>query len=96
MLSAVKIFGDFPDVMHIALLAAAEYQDPLTFKQAMSLDYADEWCAACQYEIDITKKGSGDLQSGNDIWLKLPYIANCMSILLRLHSIANWTAILLR
>ena len=44
----------------------------------------------------ITKKGSGDLHSANDMWHKMPYIANCMSILLRLHSIANWTAILLR
>ena len=43
-------------VTHIALLAAAEYQDPLTFKQAMSSDYADEWRAACQYEIDALAK----------------------------------------
>ena len=41
---------------HVALLAAAEYQDPLTFKQAMSSDYADEWRAACQYEIDALAK----------------------------------------
>ena len=43
---------------HLALLAAAEYQDPLTFKQAMASDYSDDWRAACQYEIDALAKNS--------------------------------------
>ena len=28
------------------------YRDPLTFKEAMSSEYADEWLEACQYDMD--------------------------------------------
>jgi hypothetical protein len=47
---------------HTALLnalvntAAAEYQDPLTFKEAMGSIFANEWNEACQYEIDALAK----------------------------------------
>ena len=47
---------------HFALLTAmvyaavAEYRDPLTFKEAMRSTLAEEWRAACQYEIDALAK----------------------------------------
>ena len=41
---------------HLALLAAAEYQDPLTFQEAMQLEQADQWHDAYQYEIDTLAK----------------------------------------
>ena len=31
---------------------APGYRDPLTFKEAMNSEYADEWIEACQYEMD--------------------------------------------
>lgn len=53
---------------HTALLnaliyvATAEYQDPLTFREAMESALADEWKEACQYEIDApTKMGTWTL-----------------------------------
>jgi len=36
--------------------AVAEYRDPLTFKEAMRSTLAEEWRAACQYEIDALAK----------------------------------------
>ena len=39
----------------VQLLSAAGapgYRDPLTFKEAMNSEYADEWIEACQYEMD--------------------------------------------
>ena len=47
---------------HAALLnaliyvATTEYNDPLTFKEAMESALADEWREACQYEIDALAK----------------------------------------
>ena len=53
---------------HAALLnalihvATAEYQDPLTFREAMESALADEWTEACQYEIDaLAKNGTWTL-----------------------------------
>ena len=31
---------------------APGYRNPLTFKEAMNSEYADEWIKACQYEMD--------------------------------------------
>jgi hypothetical protein len=46
----------------MALLAAAEYHDPLTFWEAMASDYTEEWHDVCQYEIDaLAKNGTWDL-----------------------------------
>ena len=39
----------------VQLLSAAGapgYRDPLTFKEAMNSEFADEWIEACQYEMD--------------------------------------------
>ena len=39
----------------VQLLSAAGapgYRDPLTLKEAMNSEYADEWIEACQYEMD--------------------------------------------
>ena len=39
----------------VQLLSAAGapgYRDPLTFKEAMNSEYADDWIEACQYEMD--------------------------------------------
>ena len=39
----------------VQLLSAAGapgYRNPLTFKEAMNSEYADEWIEACQYEMD--------------------------------------------
>jgi transposase InsO family protein len=51
---------DSDSISHHALISAAiyaaEYRDPLTFKEAMSSDLADEWQGACQYEIDALAK----------------------------------------
>ena len=41
---------------HSALLAAAEYRDPLTFKEAMDSDLAGQWQTTCQYEMDMLAK----------------------------------------
>ena len=47
---------------HLALLTAmvyaavAEYRDPLSFKEAMRSNLADDWRAACQYEMDALTK----------------------------------------
>ena len=56
------------ELRHTALLnaliyvATAEYQDPLTFREAMESALADEWKEACQYEIDApTKMGTWTL-----------------------------------
>jgi hypothetical protein len=41
------------------LLAAAEipgYREPLTYKEAMGSNQADEWTEACQYEMDALHK----------------------------------------
>jgi Reverse transcriptase (RNA-dependent DNA polymerase) len=53
---------------HVALLlalvsvAAAEYQDLLTFKEAMASVFADEWTEACEYEIaPLAKNGTWSL-----------------------------------
>ena len=44
-------------ISHIALInEAAEYQDLLTFQEAMRLSFADNWRDACQYEIDALAK----------------------------------------
>ena len=49
-------------INHIQLLTAlvyaavAEYRDPLTFREAMRSDLADQWRVACQYEIDALAK----------------------------------------
>ena len=53
-------------VSHSELLAAAihaaEYRDPLTYREAMGSDLADEWQSACQYEIDaLAKNGTWTL-----------------------------------
>jgi hypothetical protein len=41
---------------------AAEYQDPLTFREAMRLEQADQWHDTCQYEIDaLAKNGTWTL-----------------------------------
>ena len=46
----------------MALLAAVEYHDPLTYQEAMASDHADDWHNACQYEIDaLTKNGTWEL-----------------------------------
>lgn len=46
-------------VSHAALLVAAEYRDPITYKEAMASDFAADWRGACQYEIDaLTKNGT--------------------------------------
>jgi hypothetical protein len=37
-------------------IATNEYQDPLTFWEAMNLALADEWREACQYEINVLAK----------------------------------------
>ena len=45
-----------------AAIHAAEYRDPITFREAMSSDLADEWQSACQYEIDaLAKNGTWTL-----------------------------------
>jgi hypothetical protein len=50
------------ELHHAALLnalihvATAEYQDPLTFAEAMSSALAEEWREACKYEIDTLAK----------------------------------------
>jgi hypothetical protein len=64
----------------IALLAAAEYQNPLTFKQAMSSDYANESHAVCQYEINTLAKNQTwdlvDLPTGRKaVKLKLVFMS---------------------
>ena len=41
---------------HSALLVAAEYRDPLTFKEAMDSDLANQWQTVCQYEMDALAK----------------------------------------
>jgi Reverse transcriptase (RNA-dependent DNA polymerase) len=65
---------------HLALLAAAEYQDPLTFKQAMASDYSDDWRATCQYEIDALAKNSTwtlvDLPTGRKA-IKSKWVFKC-------------------
>ena len=44
-------------ISHVALInKAAEYQDLLTFQEAMRLSFADDWRDACQYEIDALAK----------------------------------------
>jgi len=48
--------GSTGRLSHSALLAAAEYQDPLTFQEAMRSEQADQWHDACQYEIDMLAK----------------------------------------
>jgi Reverse transcriptase (RNA-dependent DNA polymerase) len=46
----------------MALLAAAEINNSLTFWEAMGSNYADEWLSACQYEIDaLAENGTRDL-----------------------------------
>jgi hypothetical protein len=35
---------------------AAEYQDPLSFREAMRSAFADHWQDMCQYEIDTLAK----------------------------------------
>jgi hypothetical protein len=42
------------------LNAAAEYRDPLTFKEAMKSALGDTWLEACQYEMDAL--------ASNDTW----------------------------
>jgi hypothetical protein len=47
---------------HMALLAAVEYHDLLTYQEVMASNYVDDWCNACQYEIDaLAKNGTWDL-----------------------------------
>jgi hypothetical protein len=49
-------------ITHTALIAAAEYHDPFTYREAMSSEHADEWRDACQYEIDaLAKNGTWTL-----------------------------------
>src|SRR6266403_2270918 len=44
-------------ISHVALInEAAEYQDPLTFQEAMRSSFANDWRDACQYEIDALAK----------------------------------------
>jgi hypothetical protein len=48
--------GSIGYLSHLALLVAAEYQDPLTFREVMQSEQADQWHDACQYEIDMLAK----------------------------------------
>ena len=38
------------------IVAVANYKDLLTYKEAMELEFADEWQEACQYEMDALAK----------------------------------------
>ena len=58
---------------HSALLVAAEYQDPLTFKEVMDSDLADQWQTACQYEMDVLAK--------NGTWTLVDLPPGCKAII---------------
>ena len=67
---------------HTALLAAAEYNDLLTFKQAMNLDDTNEWCNACQYEMDVLAK--------NGTWRLMGLPPGCKAV--KLKWVFKWKA----
>ena len=57
---------------HSVLLAAAEYRDPLTFKEVMDSDLANQWQTACQYEMDMLAK--------NGTWTLVDLPPGCKAI----------------